>query len=443
MLRREFLKTLAAGAIAEAALPRTMLAASTQPAGSPRPFLLSSTGCSRATAYPEASKIITWNGVTHVAWLDSVQEGFRVRIRTLDRTAGRWSPTYTIGQAYDNHGGPALTVDSKGHLHVAYGPHGGGPMRYRRSVGPDDASAWSDEIQFARRCTYPTLVCGPDDTLYLTCRERVDNPWGVNLYVKPAGEPWQGPTTVLRALKPGYAHFQEAMAWGPDHRTLHLSCRCYDGKPGRGHTVGYLRTRDFGRTWERADGTRVELPATAETITNVVNNRDRDAPGLQCGSIAVDSAGRVQVLYCSDTGTSLRAWIATLDAAGDWRHRPLLDEIEQRWPGRGITTPGGITIDGNDRIHVALTMVKPNSEDAEKIWGHPTSEILRLESGDDGSRFAAQLVSEPDPATPNWLPNLERPTGHNRVASPSLIYTAGTRAENNRQIVSNRVYWVG
>ena len=69
---------------------------------------LSAHGCGRATAYPQENKIVTLGDAVHVAWLDSVADGFRVRIRTLDRASGTWSETHTIGEAYDNHGGPAL-----------------------------------------------------------------------------------------------------------------------------------------------------------------------------------------------------------------------------------------------------------------------------------------------------------------------------------------------
>src|SRR5690349_6272574 len=84
--------------------------------------ILSSEGSGRASAYTEQNKIITLHGKTHVVWLDAVDAGFRVRGRTLDLAAGTWSEVVTIGEAQDNHGGPALTVDSHGFLHIAYYP---------------------------------------------------------------------------------------------------------------------------------------------------------------------------------------------------------------------------------------------------------------------------------------------------------------------------------
>ena len=121
--------------------------------------LLSAHGCGRATAYPQENKIVTLGDAVHVAWLDSVADGFRVRIRTLDRTSGTWSETHTIGEAYDNHGGPALVCDSQGYLHVAYYPHHHA-IRYRRSLRPGDASAWTDEELIGDGYSYPKLAVG-------------------------------------------------------------------------------------------------------------------------------------------------------------------------------------------------------------------------------------------------------------------------------------------
>ena len=85
--------------------------------------VLSERGCGRATAYSEFNKIVTVEGKTHVSWLDSENGKFLVKIQTLDRGTGKWSAVYTVGQAFDNHGGPSLTCDSSGYLHIVYYQH--------------------------------------------------------------------------------------------------------------------------------------------------------------------------------------------------------------------------------------------------------------------------------------------------------------------------------
>lgn len=405
-------------------------------------FLLSTVGCGRATGYSETNKIVTVGERSHVAWLDSEEGTFRVRVRTLDRRQGTWSPTYTLGDAYDNHGGPALTVDSEGHLHIVYHPHHHA-MRYRRSTRPDDASEWEEEARFGARATYPTLVCGPRDTLYLTCRESSSaHPWSLVLYRKAPGEDWTGPVTIIRSETPDYSHFQEALAWGPDQRRLHLSCRIYGGNPRRGHTVGYLRSDDGGDTWRRADGEEVELPATASTVSAIAQEREGSGVGLRCGTLAVDPDGRPHVLYSSYDELPLRTWLASLDASGAWRRRSLAGAVPPEWAGWGLTVPGGLTFDAEGRLRAALTLIRPEGTGDTTIWGHPTSEVILLSAERYDGPIQSRVLEPVDPSRPRWLPNLERPTGAWPVASPGLIFTDGGRGENNREIVANRVWWV-
>jgi len=424
-------------------LPRGARAAA-GPAAIPR-FLLSTEGCGRATGYAESNKIVTCKGRTHVAWLDSAPEGFRVRVRTLEHTTGRWSPTTTVGDAYDNHGGPALAIDSRGFLHVAYYPHHH-PMRYRRSVRPNDASAWTKPERIGKRCTYPTLLVGPDDTLYLTCRETTSTHWVVNLYVRKPNGPWSPARAILRSRHTGYAHFQEALAWGPDRKTLHLSCRIYEGPKGRSQTVGYLLSRDFGRTWRRADGQVVERPATSATV-DAIASLGGAAPAaggqsLRCGAIAVDAQGVPYVLYSTADARGGDLLLARPDAGGAWRRTSIARQAASTWPGGLLKMPGGLACDARGRLCAAATICRPRPGRNESLWGHPTNEVAWLVLGGDGRLLDATLLTVPDPNTSRWLANVERPTGWNRPQRPAVIYTAGPPGQKNTQRLSNKVYWV-
>lgn len=440
MLRREFLKTLGGGAAGAVVLGSTVLDVLAEPLNPEAGFLLSNTGCSAATAHPAANKIVTVDGKTHVGWIDSDSDGFRVRVRTLEYASGQWSPKYTVGDAFDNHGGPALAVDGKGVLHTVYYPHHH-PFRYRRSARPNDASEWTNETTFGKRCTYPSLVCGRDDTLYLACRESGGPQWVMNLYIKPPDKDWQGPVALVRASVPGYAHFHQSLAWGPDHRTLHLFCVICDGKPLRSHTIGYLRSPDSGKTWQRHDGTPVDLPATAKTVS-VVEHSPED--GLSCGSMGIDPTGKPHLVFGTSGRLPLEAWIATPDASGNWQKRSLSGEVSGLLPGTGWGpyAPCFITFDADGRMCVAVTMVKPASLTPQDTWHSSTNEIAWLESEDRGRNFNSQLLTKLDLDCPRRYLSLERPTGHNRIASPGLIYTSGHSRKNNREVRHNPVYWI-
>jgi hypothetical protein len=412
----------------------------------PQRFQLSADGCGRATGYAETNKIVTIDGKTQVAWLDSVAEGFRARIRTLDRTIGEWSSTFTLGEAFDNHGGPALTTDSRGFLHVVYYPHHH-PFRYRKSKHPNDATDWEEEIQFGQRLTYPSLVCGPDDTLYLSGRRSFsDRPWQVELWSKPAAGDWQGPTIIAKSRYRGYAHFQESLAWSPDNRLLHLSCRFHENSDrsayGRIQTVGYMVSDDLGTTWRRSDGSLIELPVTAESIEVLDSGGVDTGRILRAGAMAVDAQGTPHVIYSFSDGGRSDTIVATPQGDGRWRRRELSPLLPDEWKPWQLGMPGALTFNCGGEMTVAGTIQRV--DEGEEGWGHASSEVVLLTSADRGKTFSFELASQPDPKTAHWLPNIERLTGHNAVPDrPGLIYTAGPPGKKNTDILSNGVFWVG
>ncbi|MDP6443207.1 MAG: BNR-4 repeat-containing protein [Pirellulaceae bacterium] len=428
--RREAIQLTAAAAAAGWASSRAVAAPAPR-----QPFLLSLQGSGRATAYVEANRIITRGDRTHVTWLDSTADGFRVRIRTLDRARNQWSPVYAVGPAFDNHGGPALTIDKDGFLHTVYYPHHHA-FRYRRSKRPNDASEWERETQFGEKLTYPTLVCAPDNTLHVTAR-RSDSqrPWGVEHWIKPPAEKWRKQSEVIRSGTGGYSHFQEALAWSPDNRTLHLSCRIYQNG-GMRETIGYMRTDDFGATWRRHDGTVIKLPATTETMDVLADGGRVDGQrSHKCGSMAVDPDGLPYVMYSSADSSSAEMIVATPPTrrGGEWKQTPIARHIDRRFSEWRIGPPAGMTFDREGTMFIAAAISRGDKR-----------ELIQLTSRDRGVTFAFEHITGDLDHERKMMPSLERPTGHNPVGSrPGLIFTGGTRGESTDDVLSNKVYWLG
>ena len=122
---------------------------------------LLSTAGSQAATNEAGNKIVTVGRRTHVTWQDVTPEGYFNRARTLDLDTGEWSPTYTLGSAYDDHARAVMVADADGFLHVVLSGHNT-PCTYRRSRAANEASAWTDPMEIADG-TYPYLVCGPDE----------------------------------------------------------------------------------------------------------------------------------------------------------------------------------------------------------------------------------------------------------------------------------------
>ena len=408
-------------------------------------FLLSDMGSGRATAYLESPKIMTFEGRTHLTWLDTPEEGFRVRIRTLDRAEGRLSATWTIGEAENNHGGPALTVDKHGYLHVLYYSHHH-PLRYRHSVRPNDTSEWTEYETFGINLTYPALVCARDGTLILTARRSHDNrPWELELWTKPPGEPWERQVAILQSRFTGYAQFAASLAWGPDHQTLYLSTRIYELPEGDGTppltTVGALKSLDNGRTWTQIDGAAVKLPADADSIDVVASGRGREGRILNAGSLAVSGEGVLFLPYSVRIQDSSQAYLATPAGDGLWRHLHLNPFLPGPFRDWDLFMHGGIAFGQSGQPMIVATVMQVGAEEID--WGHPSTEIVRFMSTDGGSSFTGDILDKPDTHSPRWMPNIERPTGFNEMPMyPGFLYTDGVRGDSLKDQLSNRVWFV-
>ena len=442
MYRRRFMATL--GSTAAGVWAGHAFGSHREP-GTDR-FLLSANGCGRATAYCFSHKIVTVGEKTHVGWLDSVTgEGFLVRVRTLDRRTGTWSPTYTVGKAVDNHGGPALAVDRQGFLHVLYYPHQH-PFRYRRSTRPNDASQWDNEIRFGKGLTYPTLLCGPDDTLYLACRNSAVKKGQLEFWTKPPNGDWTGPKVLAKVRFPGYAAFSEVLCLDPRDQMLHLACRFHEpverGAYGWPQPIGYMRSPDFGKTWQQSDGTRLETPVTVETIETLATGSVNFNRMMRVGDVSVDDNGTPHVVYSVKEGLRWETILAVLREPGRWEKKSLASLLPDRWRDVSLANACGIVFaPGGEMTVTAHSQQLVAGDDG---WGHGSNEVVQLVSGDHGKTFQFRRVSPPDPHISHWLANVERPgLFHSRFNKPGLIYTAGPPGPHLKDILSNEVWWVG
>jgi hypothetical protein len=421
--------------------------------------VLSSEGSGRATAYAEQHKIISLGDKRHVVWLDADESRFLVRGRTWNESDQRWSEVVTIGEAQDNHGGPSLTCDSKGYLHIVYYPHHDA-VRYRVSVRPNDLSAWSDEVQFGEGLSYPTMVCSPDDTLILTARRGYFHASGdyidaqhleQELWTKRIGEAWQRKSTLMRSRFPRYAQFATSLAWSRDGQILHLSARIYETDPRAGAepltTVAYMKSSDGGATWTASNGRRIALPATAASMDIVARSEDGNRPLLNVGPLAVSRTNIPHIAYTARSDEGHKLFLAVNRGMDGWSSRELtaaFPETLREW-AVDLGMGGGLSFSDSGYGTLLAVALRPSDHErgTVKEWGHPTTEVLRVGSDDEFATFDAAIMTEINAAEPHWLVNIERPAGHNRVPDqPGIVYTAGVAGAGLKDLkLENRVVW--
>ena len=407
--------------------------------------LLSDEGSGRATAYIESPKIITFEGKTHIGWLDTPTDGFRVRVRTFDHATETWSDAVDLGDAASNHGGPAMVVDREGYLHVIYFSHHN-PFRYRCTVRPNDTSEWTEFVEVGQDLTYPALVVAADGTLIMTARRSYDErPWELEMWTKKPGETWTYQRSLLRSRFNDYTQFAASLVWGPDHKTLHLGARIYEA-PGDDAmvsitTAGYLASDDGGVTWRKADGEPVEVPATVETWDAFAEGKTVHGRVLNIGSMAVDPDGAPLLVYGSEVGRSAQSYLVQPNGEGGWDHLLLNTFLPPEFRDWDLFMHGGISVGANGQPVIVGTVM--HLQPGMHAWGELTTEIVKFRSQDGGETFTADIIDLPDANSPRWMPNIERPTGFNEVPDePSFIYTDGVRGDGLQDILNNHVYWI-
>lgn len=411
--------------------------------------LLSRIGGERATQGP-GNKIVTFDGKTHVVWQDSREGRYFARVRTLEHSSETWLPGEVLMEGVDEHSRPTIAVTPDGILHVVMGGHNT-PYQYRRSVSANDSSNWEPTVTFGAG-TYPVLLAGSDGRLLLSGRSASHN--GLDLWERPSSGLWRLKRSLVERDErfTDYSAFHNGLTWGPDGKALHLSTGLFLTFPpepgdemrhaaGRYQGIGYLFSPDGGRSWERSDGTGIELPATPKTIELLAEGQgDKPKPGLVHGGVAVDSGGRPYVAYTRHNPDPGTAHLLRLDASQRWEPLPLREAISAAWPKHGLSLVR-LAITRDDRICVLGVLVPLEHPEANwnpGIWGlpdfwlraHPElHRVVWLESSDGGQSFRARdLAPAPKAGKGQHMPTLERPESANRLPAgrrPGVVYFEG------------------
>lgn len=377
----------------------------------PPAVLLSAAGSDRATAYTSSCKIARHGQRLYVGWLDAPERPgapTRAMLAACDGATGEPLRTFPLGQAYDNHCGPALALSREGRLHAVIGAHGqagragAGAFTYRWSDDPADPQSWSEPIALGPADTYPSLVVDGHGTLHLAHREGTRGTgghWQLWYRRKRPGEPWEPPRPLVESPTPGYCHYGHSLAVGPEG-TLHLLFQFHHGPTGRAQDckavgIAHLRSPDSGTTWLCDDRPLCEFPTEMDCLALI-----RHAPGggLAISNVVVDGAGRPWFLAADPDAPTGLVWHHGVEG---W-HAAALPPI---LPAGGFHLgAGSLTRDRAGRLHAAIA-APPDGRPVP--FFDPTLEICHLVLDGGGDLVCAFRITEIDPCAAQWLPAME------------------------------------
>ena len=419
------------------------------------PFLLSTQGSSRATAYIDSNKIAETQESVFVTYLDFADGEHLLRIRRFNKKEKKWSEPVTIDKVKDNHGGGAVVVDSKGYLHIVYGPHVG-PFYYRVSKKKGRIDSWEEKIAVGRDMTYPSLVISKDDKLYLLGRHTISKgPWGLYLFTKEKGKEWSGGNELVRsnylfwkdfytsdnpknlAIKNGYTRWNKSIALADDG-TIHISFKNYEPLPrnykleftdkrnGGSYFISHIFSKDGGKTWCSGNN-NISTPAYPKDLNIISGNLDIKKVFANHGisNIALKNGRTPYLVFSKEGKTGSELFLAHMEN-GEWQTSRLNTGDDK---DAFYYCPASITFNDKGELWVAATSIEKVRYNRNELWGaEQKNTFITLFKLDD--KGTAQKVLVPKVTKPFWLPSI----GHFSPQSPKLLFTQGSAASNKTNV---------
>ena len=367
---------------------------------------LSTTGSTRGTAYTMSNKILTHAGKTHVAWLDRI---CKIYVRTYHHKTRRWGRPVYVGTGDDNHAGAAFAMDSRGYLHLAFGPHHN-PIRHVASRRRNTSTSWVEQPSFGgTTATYPSMVCDKDDTLHACYRGSyaAERPLSLVYQKKTRGGEWTHPVKLVDPEgPPAYTQFENALhvdRSGTLYLAYHI-VRATEADHGDicGRGFGVMRSRDGGENWETVDGRALDLPTTPASPCVIEFDEGLD---VRMGNVVTGGRGSLCfTLNRRENGVAETFFYSR--GKDDWRVVSLMPHAERLFGECEMSDVCALSIADDGVIYAAGPVCRRGGG-----WSDSSNEIALFTSRDGGETFSGYRISTNEPEVSNWLPALERQTG--------------------------------
>lgn len=273
-----------------------------------------------------SNSLVTHRGAQYIAFYNS---DCRLTLgkRTLGSDAWQIAPTQYVGNCADAHNSISLMVDGEGYLHLSFDHHGH-PLKYCRSIAPESLQLGELTPMTGRdegNVTYPEFYRMPDGNLIFAYR---------------SGASGRGNLVMNRYSTKSrqWERVQDVLIDGEDQRNaywqlyvdakgvIHLSWVWRESwLVETNHDMCYARSKDGGRTWEKTDGTKYELPinaANAEYAWRIPQNAEL----INQTSMAADRAGNPYIAtYWRDADSAIPQYRLIWFDGNSWKQQQVSD----------------------------------------------------------------------------------------------------------------------
>jgi hypothetical protein len=265
------------------------------------------------------NSVTSFNGFQYAAFYDPTS---RVNIAKRKLGSKDWEIKVTpfTGNTADAHNSISLAVDGNAVLHLSWNNHNT-PLKYARGAQPGSLELKEAPMVGKRelRATYPEFYNMPNGDLIFLYRDGASGSGNIvlNRYDVKSGSWERVQDNVIDGENKRNAYPQTAIdAKG----TIHISWVWRESPDvASNHDIGYARSNDSGKTWERSNGEKYQIPinaTTAEYIARVPQNSGL----INQTSMAADRDGNAYIAtYWRDQNSTVPQYRLIYFNGSSWR----------------------------------------------------------------------------------------------------------------------------
>lgn len=266
------------------------------------------------------NSIASWKGYQFIAFYDQ-EKNVVVGKRKLGSAAWVTRKTQYQGDATDAHRSISLIVDGAGYLHLSWNHHGN-TLNYVKSLAPASLALGEKSAMTGKKetnVTYPEFYTLPSGDLLFFYRDGSSGNGNlmINRYDTGSGKWTQVQDGLIDGEGKRNAYWQMAI----DTRgVLHLSWVWRESPDvASNHDMCYARSADGGKSWEKSDGEKYELPITLATAEYACHIPRQSELINQTSMFADDEGHPFIASYWREAGQTIPQYHVIYQAAKGWK----------------------------------------------------------------------------------------------------------------------------
>lgn len=291
-----------------------------------------------------ANSLTTHDGVQYTAYYDDEE---RLVLAKRDVGSDRWTMHVSPykGKCSDAHNSISIAVDGDGYLHVSWDHHGH-PLRYAMSVEPGSLTLGEKRQMIGEqenKVTYPEFYNIGDGDLLFAYRDGSSG--NGNLVLNRYDSKSRTWRRIHSVLIDGEGKRNAYWQMTVDvHGTIHVAWVWRETwMVETNHDLCYAYSRDGGQTWLKTDGTKYDLPITADNAEYAWRIPQNSELINQSGMSADNNGHPFITTYWRDEGSDVPQYRIVWHDGRQWQMKQVMER----------TTPFSLSGGGTKMIPIS------------------------------------------------------------------------------------------